>query len=151
MPDVDLGADTVLCDGQTLTLKPRPSSSGYTWFDETTVSLKEITTSGTYWVKANSECVVRDTIQVNFIECPGMIPNVFTPNGDHANEIFVIENIENHDWNLEVFNRWGRRVYSDRAYRNNWDGRQLENGVYYYVLRSSQLNKEKKGWVQILN
>jgi gliding motility-associated-like protein len=79
-----------------------------------------------------------------------LVPNVFTPNGDEYNQAFVIENIDNRDWALQVFNRWGAKVYEDKQYRNNWDGKSLSPGVYYYLLQSASLNKKVSGWVQII-
>jgi len=42
------------------------------------------------------------------------IPNVFTPNGDGYNDHFVIPDLSKSRWDLEVFNRWGRSVYSQK-------------------------------------
>lgn len=122
----------------------------YLWFDQSNDSIKVISSEGSYWVEVISQCVVRDTIEVKFIDCPGFVPNVFTPNGDEYNQAFVIQHIDNRDWGLQVFNRWGAKVYEDKLYKNNWDGSNLSQGVYYYVLQSISLNKKVNGWVQII-
>ncbi|MDD3744171.1 MAG: gliding motility-associated C-terminal domain-containing protein [Lentimicrobiaceae bacterium] len=78
------------------------------------------------------------------------IPNVFTPNGDNTNDLFCIAkkndggstsgsnyipiNQEIIRMELVVLDRWGRRVYSNENYRNNWDGGGLPDGTYYYKL-----------------
>lgn len=66
------------------------------------------------------------------------LPNVFTPNGDQANDLFVplayrfIDHVD-----FKVFNRWGNLVFETANKEINWDGRnlrgqQLNEGVYYY-------------------
>ena len=63
-----------------------------------------------------------------------VIPNVYTPNEDGTNDFFVIEGIEVLDnCVLKIFNRWGRLVYKSDNYKNDWDGKGMAEGVYYYV------------------
>jgi len=67
------------------------------------------------------------------------IPNVFTPNGDGANDLFEILGADAFDSiDLTVINRWGNEVYRSRDYRNDWNGGRLNNGTYYYVVRASK-------------
>jgi gliding motility-associated-like protein len=69
---------------------------------------------------------------------PVIIPNVMTPNGDEQNDLFVIQNLM--DWQyreLIVMNRWGQVVYYNNDYKNNWDGNNLADGVYFGVLNIS--------------
>lgn len=70
------------------------------------------------------------------------LPNVFTPNGDGFNDVFVpmritpdlITRVEMH-----IFNRWGRFVYDTEDIFINWDGRAAgsgqpcSTGTYFYV------------------
>jgi gliding motility-associated-like protein len=78
------------------------------------------------------------------------IPNVFTPNGDGNNDVFEIVGLDQYDRaEITIFNRWGNEVYRNRDYKNNWDGSNLNEGTYYYLI---SLNKEgrqnvHKGWV----
>jgi len=71
------------------------------------------------------------------------IPGGFSPNNDGINDFFVIENALGRQLNLEVYNRWGNRIYRSRSYQNNWNGKTTEGihvgedapaGTYYYVL-----------------
>lgn len=85
---------------------------------------------------------------------PLVIPNVFTPNGDGINDVFKIEGLENYPGSpLLIINRWGNEVYRQDNYTNDWDGSQLPEGVYYYILRinSSDLSKKKyTGYIEII-
>jgi gliding motility-associated-like protein len=62
------------------------------------------------------------------------IPNVFSPNGDGENETFDITNIGYYENELTIYNRWGTVVYNTRNYRNQWNGGDVPDGTYYYVL-----------------
>lgn len=63
------------------------------------------------------------------------IPNVFTPNGDGVNDRFEIRGLEFYPENrLVIFNRWGNEVYAAKTYNNDWDGANLSEGTYYYIL-----------------
>jgi gliding motility-associated-like protein len=62
-------------------------------------------------------------------------PNVFTPNGDGTNATLVFDQLQFYpSSHLYVYNRWGNLVYEQENYQNNWDGDDLPEGVYYYVL-----------------
>jgi gliding motility-associated-like protein len=64
------------------------------------------------------------------------IHNVFTPNNDGQNDCFTIKNIELFPENeLVIVNRWGNEVYSRTSYNNLWDGSNLGEGTYFYVLK----------------
>lgn len=82
------------------------------------------------------------------------IPNVFTPNGDGLNDTFTIPGLEFFEANeLTMFNRWGSTVFDKKGYKNDWDGAQLNEGTYFYLLKiKSASNKWEvyKGFVTII-
>lgn len=79
------------------------------------------------------------------------IPNVFTPNGDGKNDVFLINKLEIFPNNeLRVFNRYGKEVHFVENYKNLWDGEKLPDGIYYYYLILKDNKSEFKGYVQIL-
>ena len=82
-----------------------------------------------------------------------VIYNLVTPNNDGSSDYFIIDNIWNYPNNkVEIYNRWGVRVYSTTAYDPNGDGssnvfngysngrntigknNKLPSGTYYYVV-----------------
>ncbi|QHL86512.1 T9SS type B sorting domain-containing protein [Nibribacter ruber] len=78
------------------------------------------------------------------------IPNIFTPNGDGQNEFFEIKWSKDIPENeLTVYDRWGGLVHSNKHYQNNWNGSQLAEGVYFYIIQVNKSKEVFKGWVTI--
>jgi gliding motility-associated-like protein len=69
------------------------------------------------------------------------LPDAFTPNGDGRNDIFrvITDNPNIQVVNLEVFNRWGQRVFTSNLNNEGWDGifkgAAAEGGTYFWYLR----------------
>jgi gliding motility-associated-like protein len=149
-PEVKLGNDVVLCEGEGLLLKGPPGEA-IVWSDGSKDPFKIVTEPGAYWLKTlRDNCNASDTIIVNFTSCPGIIPNVITPNGDGQNDRFVIEGIEIKQWELNIYNRWGTLIYYNANYDNKWAGEESTTGTYFYELKSIELNKSYKGWIEVL-
>lgn len=61
------------------------------------------------------------------------IPNLFTPNDDGVNDLFVIEGLENYTSpRLVVRDKNNKVVYQSNAYKNTWGGEDCPEGVYSY-------------------
>lgn len=72
------------------------------------------------------------------------VPNIFTPNGDGNNDIFVPVGIIGPllEYEFTVFDRWGSLVFLTTDYLSGWDGRLQKNqnkvatdGVYVYQIK----------------
>ena len=107
----------------------------------------------TLHVQSNSGCSSEITHLV-VIEQDLVFPNVITPNGDGINDVWAIENLntsinpEDPDGyrnnRLQVFDRWGKKVYDAKNYDTYakdgtiypgsqvFEGAGLADGVYYY-------------------
>jgi gliding motility-associated-like protein len=64
-------------------------------------------------------------------------PNVFTPNGDDANDLFYLTTQNATSIELTILNRWGNVLYSKEGMNPAWDGKSsggalAEEGVYFY-------------------
>lgn len=63
------------------------------------------------------------------------VPNVITPNGDGANDVFKVKGIEFFPENtVQLFNRWGQKVWEGIDYQNTYTPTNLEGGVYIYKI-----------------
>ncbi|MEI3801993.1 MULTISPECIES: T9SS type B sorting domain-containing protein [unclassified Chitinophaga] len=82
------------------------------------------------------------------------IPNAITPNGDGVNEVFIISGLELYPENeLTILNRWGNHVFEQKGYTQNWNGKGLNAGTYFYLLRVKDENghwQEFKGYISLL-
>jgi gliding motility-associated-like protein/uncharacterized repeat protein (TIGR01451 family) len=82
------------------------------------------------------------------------IPNAFSPNNDGINDVWEIPELEGYpDNELTVINRWGNEVYKQQNYRNDWEGKGLSAGTYFYILRAKlcdEVQKTFKGYIMIV-
>lgn len=63
------------------------------------------------------------------------IPNVITPNGDGVNDYLKFKGLEALGSNtLSVFNRWGKKLFEQENYKNDWNGAGHNDGTYFFIL-----------------
>jgi len=70
------------------------------------------------------------------------IPNAFSPNGDGHNDVFELKlDADSRLMRMDIFNRWGQRVYQQAFSNRSWDGtfrgEPLQPGSYFYDLTIS--------------
>ena len=90
------------------------------------------------WLKVTSEhgCVDSVMKTVRVADDEFKVPNVITPNGDGYNDFFTVSNLESLKYcRVEVFNRWGKLVYLNHNYKNDWMPAELADGYYYYSIK----------------
>jgi gliding motility-associated-like protein/uncharacterized repeat protein (TIGR01451 family) len=78
------------------------------------------------------------------------IPKGISPNGDTKNDVLDLSYFTPVD-KLEIFNRYGKKVYSRNNYTNQWggqsdDGNELPTGTYYYVVYF-ETEAARSGWI----
>ncbi len=130
------------------------------WSDGPTTQDRTNIPAGTYSVVVTdiNGCAASLDIEVEFgisAECI-VIPTIITPNNDGHNDEWIINNIENYpDAELEIFNRWGRRIYRTRnVSAEPWDG--YSNGSlmptdsYHYVLNLHDGSDVKTGVITLI-
>ena len=80
----------------------------------------------TYTVSILDSCGNESSVKsiTIFNECEIRLINVVTPNSDGLNDKIVFPNLENYPGSeLIVFNRWGKIIYKNSDYSNNWNQR----------------------------
>jgi gliding motility-associated-like protein len=88
-------------------------------------------------------CVDTIRTEVTIKEFKMVIPNVFTPNGDGANDSWEVPDLKKYISNeVVIFDRWGKKVYEANNYSNGWDGGRLGDGVYFYIMKCEGYWKE---------
>lgn len=159
------GNDTSIGYGQSLVLNGSGTGSP-TWSPAAGLSNAGIftptgmpanTTTYTLSVTDTNGCRSSDNVTVTVImpEFNGMVSNLFTPNGDGINDTWYIESIRDFPGNeVFVYNIYGNKVFEAKAYANDWkgtyNGAELPDGTYYYILKFDDNSKIIKGSVDLL-
>lgn len=152
--------DTLACDNSAITLSCSSNYGNYIWNTGSVNSSISVTQSGTYWVSSqNGICSSTDTIHVSFIPCSGFYVNVFTPNGDGVNDIFMFKSKAINQIQCTIQNRWGEKIGEFNDVNNGWNGKNLinnsdcENGTYFYIAEITTIDGVKsniKGFVTLI-
>lgn len=121
------------------------------------------TNSGTYTVVLtvyNASGTCSDTATAIIIlddELSLEIPNVFTPNDDNINDVFTIKSKGVKEISLQIFNRWGEKLYEFTGAKAAWDGMTGQGGLvpdatYFYFVKATGFSDkviEKNGTVNL--
>jgi gliding motility-associated-like protein len=153
-PSVSLGADTTVCPNAVWVIRtnPQPVGTLYRWQDGSTGATYLAHGPGQYSVEVRATaagCPIRATRVASPANCPIVIPNIITPNGDHENESFTLKGLVPAEWRLIIFDRWGKQVYEKARYDNGWDATGQASGVYYYMLSNEATGERYRGWVEV--
>jgi gliding motility-associated-like protein len=113
-----------------------------TWSDMVSTPDRTNLEGGIYHVEIidMNKCSLEDDIEVEYRGDCLKIPKVFTPNGDGANDTWIIKGIELYsDATIEVYSRWGKLVYrSETGNDIPWDGKDhgkdLPMDSYHYII-----------------
>lgn len=118
---------------------------------------------GTYLVTAiiTTECTIDTLVKSITINdctlpiCDPKTANVFSPNNDGINDIFVLtNNCQFDEYSISIFNRWGIEVFSSNDSTIPWDGKfigeECPDGVYFMLLNYT-LGTSKKNINQAIS
>ncbi len=126
----------------TIRLSATDGFENYNWMGvNSTDSIKYISSPGTYWVSVQNNCGTNADSIIVYDKCEFdiFIPSAFTPNGDKLNDDFGIPAQNNNKLiKLEIYNRWGKKVFETNDKLKRWDGTYKEQrqpqGVYVYFI-----------------
>ena len=147
---VNLGPDTLLCEGKTLTLGTETPYCDYLWQDGSTQPTYLVRGPGTYSVEVSNRCFSHwDAVNVDYEHCAQelYLPNAFTPNDDGKNPVFLPvfsypDEIE--EYRMEIYNRWGTLVFQTEEKTFGWDGSKAMDGVYAVVVHYKSRGEKAK-------
>lgn len=154
LPNLSILPDSVFCLNDIYTYFFPNDTNYYQWvtygndstipiqFDQNLI-LQAISPSG---------CLVSDTLVVHTVDCDDELPNIISPNGDGINDFFFIDDATSQHKN-EIFikNRYGNIVFEASPYLNDFDGKDLTEGVYFYVYTPNEAGKtQKRGFLTII-
>lgn len=148
-PLVSLGPDFTMLEGTKHVLKPvvNDNNLSYKWTPSTGLDHDDIANPVaspaqdiTYQVVVTSAhgCQAMASVSVKVLKFL-VVPNVFTPNADGINDFWNVKYLESYPNNkVDVYNRFGEKVYSSIGYSVPWDGKYkglyLPPGTYYYII-----------------
>lgn len=138
----------------------------FLWNDGSTAQNSSTAQSGNNTVIITDQNGCSETLEIDLSCTLFEIPELLTPNGDGLNDTWAITGLENFpNTEVQIFNRWGAKVYASQDYQNDWNGTsenslnvlgdQLPESSYYYILtlggNASEPNFGKvfKGYIYI--
>lgn len=113
-------------------------------------------TQYTFIISDAAGCGAKDSVWV-IPEYACWVPNSITPNWDGVNDGFVVQSfLPLHQFQLQVFDRWGQLVFEtiqqDRGWDGSFNGYYVPQDVYTWILKFE--NQEgpqiRKGHVTVL-
>jgi gliding motility-associated-like protein len=104
-----------------------------------------ITTPKEIFVRINDgECFAITQFLLETYNCPPTVYNAVSANNDGMNDGFFIDGLRDVFTNFEllIFNRWGKHLWTGNNNKPDWDGyvsegvgsKQAPEGTYYYIL-----------------
>ncbi len=157
-PEIKIGEDTVICNGEILVLDATWPGANYVWNTGNTGSSINVSETDNYIVTiSSSPCQKVESRTVSFSEeacndsgCKFSIPNVFSPNSDGINDVLKINNTcQDLSFTVFIYNRWGQLVYSQQSTTSavSWDGtvngESATEGTYFVVALHSERQTQR--------
>ena len=103
-------------------------------------------------------CWSSTTINVDFYEnsyCVDL-PQGLSPNGDGFNDCLILDHLEDREDidKIEVFNRYGTKIYELNEYVDQWcgsdqDGKVVPVGTYFYIIYFNSSKEPITSWIYV--
>ncbi|MEM9528787.1 MAG: gliding motility-associated C-terminal domain-containing protein, partial [Bacteroidota bacterium] len=155
---LDLGSDTTVCRLNDWVLEPAGYFDEHRWQNGSTAPSLVVNRPGTYHLEARrDDCIVRDTITLEEFDancdCTFYYPTAFSPNGDGINDRWQpFTSCEVFDYELRVYDRWGKLVYVTNDPHAGWLGWEKDQkyplGQYVAAIRYRFSYQEDTRWTK---
>lgn len=110
-------------------------------------NFEALQTPKTIWVRIEDPqngCFSLTSFKLLTKNCPPIVYNAVSPDNDSLNDFFFIDGLRDIflNFNLEVYNRWGRLIWTGNNNKPDWNGysentmgnNEAPSGTYYYIL-----------------
>lgn len=156
---LDVDGEVVFPDGSSKTVRAS-GGTAYQWFDAGNNLMSSddsmtFTEEGDFTLVANIDnCTVTRQLRAVYLDLFN-IPNVITPNGDGANDQWVIPNSYSNksDVSVIIYNDKGGELLNVTGYQNNWPESSMafpqQNMVFYYVVKNAN-ETLKQGTITVI-
>ena len=134
--------DTLICDGFPTKIQAASQYSEYSWSTGDQKNYIIVKKGGSYSLTVTDQygCSTTSSVSVTTKQCLSGIffPNAFSPNYDGHNDLFR-PNVfgELTKYRLQIFNRWGQKVFESEDYKKGWEGTLGDmmqvSGVYAWI------------------
>lgn len=120
------------------------------------IATPKATTTYTVISTGENGCAVSKEITINVSNALNVTGRkLFSPNGDGIDDLWRIERIHFYpECTVSIFDRQGVKVYESKGYQNDWDGtfngKNLNQDVYFYVIRCGSKNNDKTGSITLI-
>jgi gliding motility-associated-like protein len=86
------------------------------------------------------------------------IPNAFSPNDDGRNDVFLPVGMGTNtgEFEMHIFDRWGRKVFNTTNQNEGWDGADsysgnvCAQGVYTYIINIKEISGVKHRYIGLI-
>jgi gliding motility-associated-like protein len=140
------GTVVINADG-TFTYTPNPDFIGSDRFVYTVCNANNLCTQATVYILISKYNT--DDIKPT---------QAISPNGDGMNEVWSIPNLSLFKHKVHIVNRWGTKVFftenyneneTNNSFRGDWNGVNLPDGTYFYVIELQETNETKQGFIEV--
>ena len=164
-PMIEITSINPICSGDDsgeISIEISGGTEPYTiqWAQNESISVLQNLAAGTYSVVVLDDAgceATESTTLINPIEpCYEITevnlyaPNSFTPDGDENNQnwFLVLSGIDEFNFSLKLYNRWGEIIWESHDISAKWDGtfknKTVQNGTYTWQVEYTRLSDGKK-------
>jgi gliding motility-associated-like protein len=169
----EAGSSQTICKGDSVQIGSTPKSEyAYHWHPAIGLNNDSIANpkagppiTTTYYLQQTDFMgdITYDSVTINVIQdCDTtsddiFIPNIFSPNGDLTNDVLYVRSHNIKTMDLNIYNRWGEKVFETKDINKGWDGRynggNCNEGVFVWYLNATLKDDKtivKKGNITLI-